>query len=32
VTLAPLTGRLVAEVVAGAAAHRALAALAPERF
>jgi D-amino-acid dehydrogenase len=32
VTLAPLTGRLVAGVVAGTAAHRALAALAPQRF
>ena len=32
VTLAPLTGRLVASVVAGAATHPALARLSPERF
>ena len=32
VTLAPLTGRLVSEIVAGTASHRALAALSPERF
>ena len=32
VTLAPLTGRLVASVVAGRAAHPALARLSPERF
>lgn len=32
VTLGPLTGRLVSEIVAGTAAHSALAALSPERF
>jgi glycine/D-amino acid oxidase-like deaminating enzyme len=32
VTLAPLTGRLVADVVAGRADHAALGALSPERF
>jgi len=32
VTLAPLTGRLVAEIVAGSASHSALSALTPERF
>ena len=32
VTLAPLTGRLVAGLVAGTASHRALEALSPERF
>jgi D-amino-acid dehydrogenase len=32
VTLAPLTGRLVAGLVAGTAAHTSLAALSPERF
>jgi D-amino-acid dehydrogenase len=32
VTLAPLTGRLVAGIVAGTASHRALGALSPERF
>lgn len=32
VTLAPLTGRLVAGLVAGTASHSALAALSPERF
>jgi D-amino-acid dehydrogenase len=32
VTLAPLTGRLIAGLVAGTAAHPALAALSPERF
>jgi glycine/D-amino acid oxidase-like deaminating enzyme len=32
VTLAPLTGSLVAAVVAGTASHPALAALSPDRF
>jgi D-amino-acid dehydrogenase len=32
VTLAPLTGKLVASIVAGAPAHPALAQLSPERF
>ena len=32
VTLAPLTGRLVSDIVAGTASHRALEALSPERF
>ena len=32
VTLAPLTGRLVSDLIAGTASHRALEALSPERF
>jgi glycine/D-amino acid oxidase-like deaminating enzyme len=32
VTLAPLTGRLVASIAAGSARHPALARLSPERF
>jgi D-amino-acid dehydrogenase len=32
VTLGPLTGRLVADLVAGTAAHPALARLSPDRF
>jgi glycine/D-amino acid oxidase-like deaminating enzyme len=32
VTLGPLTGRLMADLVAGRTAHRALEPLSPERF